>query len=110
MLKNARINYANINVQRIIDEYNDKLYKISEQQIISVIPSSRGKKEKMISIKNISRYLKHKNPKVHIIRAIKLFRENPYVFKHAVAYKFRKHPIMLKILKLIYKPFKGIYY
>lgn len=112
VLKNIKINYANINVQKIIDEYNDKLYKISEQKIISVIKTNNGKNAKnlIINIKNIPFYIKQKNPRVHIIRAIKLFKEDPFLFKHAVAYKFRNHPIILKILKAIYKPFKKIYY
>lgn len=110
ILKNAKIDYSNINVQKIIDEYNDKLWKISKKKNISVINivKKRSIKELFNLIKRLPNGIK--NQKRHIQHAYWLFRNDPYIFKHAVAYKLRKYPIILKILKLIYKPFKRHYH
>jgi len=111
ILTKSKIDYSDINVQKIIDEYNDKLYKISERQIISKIctDNKKTKKKFEFDIKKLILHIKTRNPKIHMIKAVKLFKEDPYVFKHAVAYKLRNHKILLQILKWTYKPFKRLY-
>lgn len=82
-----KIDYSNLDVQKIIYKYNEELYKIIKED--SKIYEKQTKR-KFIPIKQIRRF-------------IYLLKNDHMALKNIIMYEFRNHPRLLKLIKIFIK-------